>query len=152
MGFNVSGTQTITAKESIEAPAKYSGADWLRDSIGIEPSALGAEVADIMGQAWRGLYHMGRRDLSASTWADPHCVEVRLGWVDLATFDRGFLTELVVLCHDRCIRLSIEARARRYLTLQFHKRRRTGGLGERHPTIEQAVASIRGGIGLGVVE
>lgn len=62
----------------------------------------------------------------------------------LATWDFNHLTRLVIGAHDRCIRLDIDARARNYLALMMWPRKREGSMSERHPTIEQAIASFRG--------
>lgn len=132
----------------MSGPVKYSGADWLANALSLELSPIGREAAEIVGQVYRGLYHLSRRDLRASVWTDPVFAEVRLGNASLATFDAARLTELVVLCHDRCIRSHIDARARGYLSLMFHQREREGGYSERHPTMEAAVAAIRDRIGL----
>lgn len=73
--------------------------------------------------------------------------ERRAEWLcsgDLSTFDGDVLTQLVVRCHDACIRISIEACTPRYVRVVFHRRTgREGSLYERHPSIEDAIVRVR---------
>ncbi len=62
----------------------------------------------------------------------------------LSTFDFNYLTRLVVLAHDHCIRVEIASSAPGRIGLTLHKRAgRLGGIAERHPTIEDAILSVR---------
>jgi len=62
----------------------------------------------------------------------------------LATFDHNRLTFLVILAHDRCIRLEIVASGPCRVGLMLHKRPTRNGLAhERHPTLEQAIGDVR---------
>lgn len=62
----------------------------------------------------------------------------------MSTFDFSNLTKAVVLAHDRMIRFEIEPSGPRMLKLVAHKRHsRTGPMHQRHPTIEDAIASVR---------
>lgn len=63
---------------------------------------------------------------------------------DLATWDGNTLTALVVHAHDECVRLSIRHAGARRFGLMFHPRTREGRIGQRHPTMEQAIATMRG--------
>lgn len=61
-----------------------------------------------------------------------------------ATFDFDRLTRLVVMAHDRCIRVELVPSGPRMLGIVMHKRHsREGGMQERHPTIETAILTIR---------
>ena len=121
---------------------KYAGADWLIKSYpDLKPSPLGLKVADILGMVWNGLYHMDTKQLKKTRWDDTYRISIKI-MQTLATFDFNELTELVVLCHDQAIRLSIGPRMR-YLELFFHQRTREGGFTARHPTIEEAVLRCR---------
>lgn len=62
---------------------------------------------------------------------------------DLSTFDFDVLTRLVVLAHDRCVRVGVIPYRPRELAITLHKRTRDGGVSRRHPTLEQAVATVR---------
>lgn len=62
-----------------------------------------------------------------------------------ATFDFDGLTRGVVMAHDRMIRLEITPSGPRMLGIVLHKRhKREGRMYEKHPTLEDAAARIRG--------
>lgn len=133
-------TDEGVAVDSVALPAPFAGADWLEQQ-GKELSDHGRRVADIVGAVYRGIYHIERPVLRAD-WSDPLMVELVLPG-ELATFDFPHLTELLVLCHDACIRLSISPYMRN-LRLMFHPRQgRTGRMSKRHPTIEDATRYAR---------
>ncbi len=56
-----------------------------------------------------------------------------------ATFDSNLLTRLVILAHDRCVRVEIVPRAFRYLSIELFRRKREGRMSDRHPTMEEAI-------------
>lgn len=120
----------------------HGGSAWLRRGQITNLSPLGEAVADLLGDLLGGLYHL---DGAASVdWSNPSYIEVR--WPsDLSTFDSNTLTRLVLLAHDRAIRVDISPRSNRYLTMLFHQRRHGADLGiwERHPTAEDALAEHR---------
>lgn len=112
----------------------------------LEANEFGLLVADILGQVWRGIYHLPC-NLSKVHW--------NRGWVEInltegmATFDSAKLTELIVLCYDNMIRLEIVPCHIRILKLYFHKRKtRTGSLCERLPELEDHIKDIREGLSL----
>lgn len=71
-------------------------------------------------------------------------IEINLPSGRWATFDFSSLTRLVVSAHDRCIRVEIDSSGPRLLKFVIHKRHsREGKMHKRHPTIEDAIASIR---------
>jgi len=58
----------------------------------------------------------------------------------LATFDFDLLTRIVLMSHERMIRVEIGSSGPRMVKLMFWKRHtREGRIHERHPTIEQAL-------------
>jgi hypothetical protein len=62
----------------------------------------------------------------------------------LATFDFDYLTRLVILAHDRCIRVEVVQGAPGRVGLALFKRtEREGPMHSRHPTMEQAIANHR---------
>lgn len=121
---------------------KYAGSEWVERATKSQLSELGRQVADLLGDWQRGIYHIGRF-VHQTDWKNTHWIEVILPDSDLATFDSDGLTRLVVLCHDRCIRMVVVAVTNRYIRLIFHPRKREGQMGERHPTMEQAIETIR---------
>lgn len=63
----------------------------------------------------------------------------------LATFDFDGLTWLVLLAHDRCIRVEIIPSGPGMVGLTAHRRHsREGDMYSRHPTMEQAITTLRG--------
>lgn len=123
---------------------EYAGHDWVEASLKIELTVFQKRVADIIGFVWRGIYHLPAKRLRAAFEIPPAWDGVELLVFDeLSTWDFNKLTELVVLCHDQCIRLSVGPANPRYLRLLFHPREREGSTSQRHPTIEQAIEAIR---------
>lgn len=62
----------------------------------------------------------------------------------LSTFDFDYLTRLVVMAHDRCIRAEIIASGPQRVGIAlFQRHKRDGDISQRHPTIEDAVRWIR---------
>ncbi len=123
------------------APCKmaYAGAAWLAAALKRPLSPFEACVADILGAAYLGIYHI--EGAHKGEWT--HCrVEVTVQ-SDLATWDFDYLTRLVVLSHDACVRLSIGQAGPRRMRLSFWPRLREGGVSERHPTMEAAIATVR---------
>ncbi len=136
-------------------PTKYAGADWLprrlrRHAAG-EPkiSPLGLLVADILGQVYRGIYHIDYGiTLTKPDWSDENFIEVNVPQ-GLATYDGNELTALVIEAHEAPVRLEINAGGPRRLKLGFSPRsRKAVELWGRHPTIEQAVQEWRATRGL----
>ena len=124
--------------------SQYAGADWIKSAFEVELSPLGRNVADLLGDVFFGIYHLDHKALRRVDWGNDHHICFSLGWHQLSTFDTDELTRLVVLCHDRMIRCSIEARTHKHLGLIFHQRQnRNGDFYERHPTIEHAIEKIR---------
>lgn len=58
---------------------------------------------------------------------------------DLATYDFDQLTRLVLMAHRDCYRAAVENHGPRAMKIMIWKRKRTGSMSERHPTIEQAI-------------
>lgn len=62
----------------------------------------------------------------------------------LATTDFSHLTHLVVLAHDRCIRVEVGPCNAQCISVVLHKRTsRVGDFWARHPTIEDAIQTVR---------
>lgn len=121
-------------------PVKYAGAEWLRQR-GKEVSPFGALVADILGQVYRGIYHI-ERDVMRTKWGDGIQVDMTTRVHNLGTFASSELTELVVLCHDHGVVLDVMPRSAHTLRLLFTKR--VSG----HPTLDKHMADIRIHVGL----
>ena len=62
----------------------------------------------------------------------------------LATFDSNYLTRLVLMAHDKCIRVDVSPISFCYLRIAIWKRQnRDGNWSEKHPTIETALKEFR---------
>ncbi|HBD19288.1 MAG TPA: hypothetical protein DC063_03800 [Arenimonas sp.] len=70
---------------------------------------------------------------------------IRVGGLlqNFSTTDRDLLTRLVVLGHDRCIRVEVASSSRGYTAFMLHKRARFGRNYEVCPGLEEAAADIR---------
>ena len=96
---------------------KYAGADWLQGYRDLSP--LGVDVADILGQAWAGIYHLDKEVLhKRCDWKSDRWIEVVING-PLSTWDNSRLTALLVLCHSKKIRLQLAGAALGYLRLAF---------------------------------
>ncbi len=126
----------------------YAGQDWLKvwlkGGVGAaEISPFAAKVADILGDVFFGIYHLNIRSIRKVDWNNDHDIEIVI-YGGLSTFDSDQLTRLVVLCHDRMVRLEIRPANFKHLRLCFGLRTsRAGEIYTRHPTLEDAAARIR---------
>lgn len=125
----------------------YAGSDWVAKNYKGTMSPLGITVADLLGDMYQGIYHIASgRAFDKVKWSDPDIIVVILPShaSQMANHDFNHLTRLVVLTHDRCLRVSIEPHGFRYLRLMFHPRNRGNDICREIPTLEDHVAKIRG--------
>lgn len=125
---------------------EYSGSNWIIRSLKIQPSPLGIAVADILGLVYYGIYHLEGCHLEKVNWAHPDYIRIQLRrGMDLASYDFNELTKLVALAHDLCIRVQIGGHGMNALRLSFSPRDRdSDSMMRRHPTMDEALAAIRG--------
>jgi hypothetical protein len=120
----------------------FSGADWLKSDAKKKVSPFGEQVADLLGYAFHGIYHIQsevlKADFESNSW-----IVVTVGWKSLCTYDDSLLTTLVFLAHWMAIRLQIEGASHKYLRLCFSPRKRMGINYDRHPSLDEAVASFK---------
>ncbi len=104
-----------------------------------------AKVMDICGMVGGGIYNApinwDKVSWGNGTWHSGMFVPWRDG--RMATFDFYPLTLLVLLCHEARIRCEIRAKASGHFELSFFQRSHEGGMAERHPNIDEAVAAFR---------
>ena len=123
----------------------YAGASWLQKemdyarNLKIKLTPFHRDVADILGAAYCGIYHIHRPVIKAN-WNIDDMVVVIVGH-ELATWDGNELTILVVKSHEKNIRLAIEGASYRYLRLIFHKRKKWNGKCgmTQHPGLEEGI-------------
>ena len=140
---NVSMASSRPTEEQMQEQRNYAGAGWLKNNITNDVSPLGEKVADLLGDVWLGIYHLDDNALKRGNWNSNHHIKLSFRG-SLATVDGSRLTRLVVLCHDRMLRLDISAATHGYLALMFHQRKaREGGLMYRCPTMETQMDLIR---------
>jgi hypothetical protein len=125
---------------------EYAGSNWIisnivKDKENISP--LGIAVADFLGDMFYGIYHLDSKALQRVEWSNTHHIIFRLGWRCLSTIDFDELTILVVLSHDRNIRVSIDAATHRYLEFLFHQRERGNNTMDQMPTLEDHIERVR---------
>lgn len=116
-----------------------------RERRGRRTSDLGVKVATVIGAVWRGLHHFPTKDAyryeQLPLWAEEKHIRIVLNkGMPLCTWDSEHLTALVILAHEFCLRMEIEAATIGTLALSFWPRERnTGSTMTRHPTIAEAV-------------
>jgi len=113
------------------------GAEWIKKSLMIELSPLGARVAELLDDVFDGIYHIAEQ-VKEAEWTNNHYIQIRCSR-DFSTYDSNLLTKLVFAAHQYAIRVEVNPRSNKYLTLLFHGRQRGGRGFEHHPTIEEAV-------------
>jgi hypothetical protein len=106
-------------------------------------SECGIRVATLL-EEWQGLHHIPEEAIKKCEWDNDRYIVVRASKYDIAsqlsTFDFDMLTQLVFLAHDHCIRVDISPLNPQFLNLTFFPRQeRTGGMSQRHPTVESAL-------------
>lgn len=120
----------------------YAGKEWVANSFKFRMSDFGGQVADLLGALFRGIYHI-QESVADTDWTSEQWIEVKI-YGSHSTFDCSALTDLVILCHDRCIRCEIKGVRKGFIKLCFSPRKREGAGFERHPTIEEAIQRVRG--------
>ncbi|KKM18497.1 hypothetical protein LCGC14_1665080 [marine sediment metagenome] len=122
--------------------SRYAGVEWI-EKMGWGPmSPLGAEVADILGYCWSGIYHIDNRYLREVKWSDPDQMWIRLR-EELATHDFSRLTELVLLAHLTGIRIAVLPKSNCTVELTFYRRDSNEVWpGSAHPTLERVVKRV----------
>lgn len=106
-----------------------------------EPSETGIAVAAML-DAWKGLHNLDDDDMAKSDWSHQRFVAVKIRHVSFSTYDFDYLTQLVFIAHDRCIRVDLMP-GTKYMWVIFVPRERVGGMSDRHPALEEAVAKWR---------
>ena len=95
------------------------------------------EAAQFVAAVYRGFHHVHGKFKPAGRG-----IEVNV-FAGISTYDFDILTRAVVMAHDKCMRLEVASSGPNKLKLYVHKRQREGSMFERHPTLEDAAASIR---------
>lgn len=89
-----------------------------------------------------GLHDVSRDALREADWSGEH-LTLDISNERFATYDFNYLTKLVVLAHDLCIRCELVPTSDGGMLLSMSPRDRDGEQWDRHPTMEQHLAAIR---------
>lgn len=71
------------------------------------------------------------------------------GWMvnhdrgSLSTYDFNQLTRLVLMAHEKCIRVEVNPIRNGILQIKLHQREKEGTIMTSHPTIEKAISDFR---------
>lgn len=125
--------------------------DWIEKQYPVKVSKFMKEVLSIMDETFRGLHHTDcMSQWKGTDYCRTRSIIYEYTHGELATYDGSELTRLVILCHERGIRLAISVdqngkRRNRSLMLLFSNRmgNRSGKLYDRHPTIYQAIRNLK---------
>lgn len=97
------------------------------------------ECAEMFARVRGGFHHLSGKFKECGRG-----IEINEFYGSWATFDGSDLTRLVIRSHDHMIRTSIHPSGPGRLKFTMFKRHsRDGGVSERHPTIEDAIKSVR---------
>ena len=114
---------------------KYYRAKWMSDDQW--------QCAKMFADVCRGFHHVNG---TFKEFGSGVAIHTSLsGW---ATWDYDNLTRLVVMAHDRMIRVDLlHSGSRMYGFALWKRHTRDGDMSKRHPTIEDAVSMCRQGYG-----
>jgi len=105
-------------------------------------SPFQTRVMDILGMTFGGIYN-APISWDKVEWNLGGGVFVTVRDSHFSTFDFYRMTALVFLCHEARIRCEVSAKTRGYFELGFWQRQHEGGMGRRHPNLDEAVAAFR---------
>ena len=128
--------------------AQYAGADWVKLSLKVDDmSPLGEQAADLLGDLFLGIYHMNTSSLRKADWSNQYMIRVQLPWKEsISTYDGDLMTRMVVLSHDRLLRIDLEPINFYYMGIMISKRHGRSGeifMSERMPSLESHISMIR---------
>lgn len=114
---------------------------WIESNYGA-CSDLGKQVANILGFVCRGIYN-APINYSKIEWGNPRYIKVHLK-SNLSNFDNQKLTDLVLVCHYKMIRVTINPSNSQGLGLEFWQRHsREGCISKRLPRIETMIDGFK---------
>ncbi len=106
---------------------KYAGADWLLKRLirkcNYPISDFGVKVANVLGQVYKGIYHIEREVLSRKVNWNACLALPMTVFGELATYDDNYLSRLVFCCQSAGIGVDICGSFKRYTRLVFLPKR-----------------------------
>lgn len=119
-----------------------SGSEWMRSSKK-EMSPFGERVADMLGEVFAGIYHVSNEVWKADFTGKKYIAVTFYENGGFATYDSDHLTRLVLLAHERNIRVCVRAATHAYLKIEFMEVDRSGFFADRHPSLAEALLRVR---------
>jgi hypothetical protein len=118
-----------------------TGSEWVKSSK-MDMSPFGERVADMLGEVFDGIYH-----ISDAVWKMDFTKERFITMTiyesgNFATYDSNYLTKLVLLAHERNIRVCVRAATHSYLKFEFMQVDRSGFFADRHPTLAESMQRV----------
>ena len=111
--------------------------EWIELAHKVKCSDLGKQVANILGYVGRGIYNAPFKTEKVD-WTNPLRIEVNWGR-SMSNYDGSHLTDLIIECHRRMVRVSIQPNMRTVKLMFWQRNSRTGGISERMPDIEEMI-------------
>ena len=109
-------------KTATQKIIKHSGANWLKETLeyrNISISSFGIRVANILGQVYRGIYHVEKYVLREPyVWGQSRKISIKMGR-ELATYDGIELSFLALCCEAAGIEVSIRPSSYMYMAIEF---------------------------------
>jgi hypothetical protein len=104
-----------------------------------------AKVIDICGMVGGGIYNAPINWDRVEWGSGSRYSGMFVPWRDgrMSTFDFYQLSQLVFLAHEARIRVEVRAKAAGHFELSFFQRSHEGGMADRHPNLDEAVAAFR---------
>ena len=109
--------------------------EWVERNCGVKCSELGKNVANILGYIGCGIYN-APINVEKVDWANERYI--RVNWErGLSNYDGQALTDLVLVCHQKMVRISVSPCNFHLLKLEFWQRhQREGDVSRRLPTMQ----------------
>jgi len=131
--YETQEADTAPPTRELSDEEKYYRQSWMNDEQW--------ECAQFLADFYGGWHHVHGKVKDAS----PTGIHINTRHISqFATYDFDGLTRLVVMAHDRAIRVQVGPSGPGMLELMFHKRTREGDSFRRHPTLEDAISRLRG--------
>jgi hypothetical protein len=121
-----------------------SGSDWVRSSSAKEISPFGERVADMLGEVFSGIYHISNEVFKTDFSRERYIAITFYENGQFATYDSDYLTRLVLMAHEKNIRVCVRAATHSYLKIEFMEVDRRGFFVDRHPTLTASIEHIFG--------
>ena len=118
-----------------------NGSEWMKSS-GKKLSPFGERVADMLNEVFLGIYHVSNEVWKADFTGAKYIAVTFYECSQFATYDSDYLTRLVLLAHERNIRVCVRASTHKYLKFEFMQVDRGGFFADRHPTLAESIKKL----------